>query len=58
MTSKLADQNAYEADIRNGVRAKLLVTPLHAPMGAMANAHPSPILDAQVNLLAYEYKIR
>jgi hypothetical protein len=58
MTSKLADQSATEADSRNGVRAKLLVIPIHAPIGAMANAHPSPILDAQVNLLAYEYKIR
>ena len=58
MISKLADQNATEAESRNGVRATLLVIPIHAPIGAMPSANPSPMLDAQVNLLAYEYKVR
>ncbi len=58
MISKLVDQNATEAESRNGVRETLMVMPIHVTIGAMPRAKHSPMLDAQVNLLEYEYKVR
>ena len=56
--SKLPAQKATAADSSTGCHARPPVTPIHAADGAIASAHPSSRLAAQVNRFEYGYNAR